>query len=200
MRARARDIKQWSPEWPNLYRVKARLVQGGKTLHEIIETFGFRTVELRPKDGLYVNGVKAHLRGINRHSFWPTSGRVTSKEISVQDANLIKDMNMNAVRMSHYPPDKHFLEVADSLGLFVINELAGWQAKYDADVGAKLVRELVIRDVNHPSVIMWANGNEGGFNYDLVDDYAKWDPQGRPVIHPYLNFNGINTGHYELYG
>ncbi len=69
----------------------------------------------------------------------------------MRDVNLIKDMN--AVRMSHYPPDKHFLEVCDSLGLFVLNELTGWQKAYDTEV-EKLVKELVIRDVNHPCVVM----------------------------------------------
>ena len=103
---------------------------------------------------------------------------------------------MNAVRMSHYPPDRHFLETCDELGLYVIDELTGWQAKYDTEVGAPLVKELVRRDVNHPSVVFWANGNEGGFNFDLDDDYAPEDPQGRTVIHPWDAFNGIDTLHY----
>ena len=59
------------------------------------------------KDGIYVNGTKVIMKGINRHSFHPDGGRTTNKEISLQDALLIKEMNMNAVR-SHYPPDKHF--------------------------------------------------------------------------------------------
>jgi hypothetical protein len=109
-------------------------------------------------------------------------------------------MNMNAVRMSHYPPDRHFLEVCDELGLFVLDELTGWQKHYDTEVGEKLVRELVVRDVNHPSVILWDNGNEGGFNRDLVDDFHLYDPQKRPVIHPWTNEAGqINTTHYRAY-
>ena len=199
LRTKLAEVRAWSPEWPRRYRLRLQLAKGSKTLHEVTELFGFRTVEVRPHDGVYVNGVKVHLKGVNRHSFWPTSGRTTSRAVSIEDVSLIKDMNMNAVRTSHYPPDTHFLEVADSLGLYVIDELTGWQASYDTEVGAKLVRELVLRDVNHPSVIFWANGNEGGFNYDLLDDYAQWDPQHRTVIHPWLNFNGINTGHYEVY-
>ncbi|WP_315816681.1 glycoside hydrolase family 2 TIM barrel-domain containing protein [Paraflavitalea speifideaquila] len=66
-------------------------------------------------------------KGVNRHSFWPASGRTLSKAISIDDVALMKDMNMNAVRMSHYPPDQHFLDVCDSLGLLVIDELTGWQ-------------------------------------------------------------------------
>ena len=190
----------WTAETPNLYRVAVSLERGGRTLHTTSERFGFRTVELRPRDGLYVNGAKVRLKGVNRHSFWPDSGRTTSRAISETDAKLIKDMNMNAVRMSHYPPDRHFLEVCDELGLYVLDELTGWQKQYDSEVGAKLVRELVLRDVNHPSVILWDNGNEGGFNYDLVDDYHLYDPQKRSVIHPWQNEPGkINTTHYRPY-
>ncbi len=191
----------WTAESPNLYRVAVSLERGGKVVHKTTERFGFRTVELRPRDGLYVNGVKVRLKGVNRHSFWPDSGRATSRAVSEMDVKLIKDMNMNAVRMSHYPPDRSFLELCDEQGLYVLDELTGWQKRYDTEVGRKLVRELVVRDVNHPSVIFWDNGNEGGFNYDLVDDYAIHDPQKRPVIHPWQNEAGkINTTHYRAYG
>jgi len=77
-------------------------------------------------------------KGVNHGSFWPTSGRTTSKAASIPDANLI-NMNMNAVRSSHYLPDKHFPEICDSLGLFVIDELAGWlYPPYDTETGRKL--------------------------------------------------------------
>ncbi|SDM17928.1 Beta-galactosidase/beta-glucuronidase [Catalinimonas alkaloidigena] len=199
LQTQVRNIQPWSAEFPYRYRVLVQLRANDQTLHQITETFGFRTVEVRPHDGVYVNDQKIHLKGVNRHTFWPETGRTTSPALSLQDAQLIKAMNMNAVRMSHYPPDSHFLDVADSLGLYVLDELTGWQAAYDTTVGEKLVRELVIRDVNHPSILFWDNGNEGGFNFDLVDDYAKWDPQRRTLLHPWLNTNGINTAHYEAY-
>jgi len=195
-----KNIKTWSPEFPNLYHAKIRLYDGEELLHEITERFGFRTVELRPRDGFYVNGQKVVFKGVNRHSAWPTSGRTTSYALSLQDAQLMKDMNMNSVRMSHYPPDKHFLEVCDSLGLFVLDELTGWQDAYDTEVGEKLVKELVIRDVNHPSVIIWDNGNEGGNNHELIDDYHLYDPQERPVILPWNRFLDVDTEHYRNYG
>ena len=193
------NVKPWSAEWPNLYQVKVSLKKKDETTHEVVEKFGFRTIEVREKDGVYVNDQKVRLRGVNRHSFWPTSGRTTSKKLSIIDANLIKDMNMNAVRMSHYPPDKHFLEVADSLGLYILDELTGWQDEYDTEVGTKLVKELILRDVNHPSIIFWDNGNEGGWNKELDKEFPKWDPQNRNVLHPWDNFGGINTTHYEVY-
>jgi hypothetical protein len=191
------DVDPWSPEFPHLYDVVVLLEDtAGKPIHEFKERTGFRTFELRPQDGFYLNGTKVMFRGVNRHTSWPTSGRTTSKELSIQDVNLMKDMNMNAVRMSHYPPEKHFLEVCDSLGLLVIDELTGWQDAYDTIVGRKLVKELVVRDVNHPSVVLWANGNEGGNNYALLGDYRIYDPQDRTVIHPWGLINDTYTFHY----
>jgi len=192
-------IKNWNPESPNLYKLKITLKGEGKVQHIIQQRIGFRTVELRPGDGIYVNHVKVIFKGINRHSFSPETGRALSKRISVSDVKLIREMNMNAVRMSHYPPDQHFLDVCDSLGLFVINELSGWQKSYDTEVGRRLVKETVIRDVNHPSVVMWANGNEGGWNRELDDEFDRYDPQKRIVIHPWEKFRGTDTRHYPDY-
>lgn len=191
--------KTWTSEFPNRYQVEVRLMNAKGTVHTINQKFGFRTVELREGDGFYVNGQKIMFKGVNRHSAWPTSGRTLSRELSEMDVKLIKEMNMNAVRMSHYPPDGHFLEVCDSLGLYVIDELAGWQKKYDTPVGRKLVKAMIMKDVNHPSIVMWANGNEGGNNHELVDDYAKYDPQKRVVIHPWNIFRGTDTQHYKGY-
>jgi beta-galactosidase/beta-glucuronidase len=100
---------------------------GGKAVHDVSKIIGFRTIEQAARRQSYVNGSKVRLKGSNRHSIWPTSGRTTSKALSYQDAKLMKEMNMNAVRMSHYPPDPHFLDVADEVGLYVIDELTGWQ-------------------------------------------------------------------------
>jgi beta-galactosidase/beta-glucuronidase len=189
----------WNAEDPHLYKVELRLKNKKETLHTIVEKFGFRTVEFKEGNGFFVNGKKIIFKGANRHSFWPTSGRTTSKEISILDVNLMKDMNMNAVRMSHYPPDDHFLDVCDSLGMFVLDELTGWQKKYDTPVGRKLLKEMLMKDVNHPSIVVWDNGNEGGNNFDLDDDFAIYDPQKRHVIHPWNVFRGTDTQHYKGY-
>ena len=189
----------WNPETPNLYDVVVSLKNGRKILHQVRQRFGFRTVEVRAHDGIYVNNQKIIFRGVCRHTAWPTSGRCSSKELSIADVNLMKDMNMNAVRMTHYPPDQHFLDVCDSLGMFVLDELTGWQAYYSTEVGRRLVREMVERDVNHPSILLWDNGNEGGFNKDLRGEYAKYDPQNRQVIEPWAKLNGMDTKHYPGY-
>ncbi|GGF49246.1 glycoside hydrolase family 2 TIM barrel-domain containing protein [Echinicola rosea] len=199
--AQADDIKTWNPEQPNLYWLALAIEdQNGDVLHEIKERIGFRTVEVLEGDGIYVNGQRIKFKGVNRHSFYPTSGRTTSKELSIEHVQMMKDMNMNAVRMSHYPPDVHFLDVCDSLGLFVIDEVCTWHSPHlDTEVGEKIVNETVVRDVNHPSILLWANGNESGWNTELDDDYAIWDIQKREVIHPWNIFNKTNTLHYFPY-
>jgi hypothetical protein len=193
------DIKKWNPEQPNLYKLLVSIKEQGKVIHTITQRIGFRTAELRLQDGFYLNGTKVIFKGVNRHSEWPETGRTLSREIHLMDIGLIKEMNMNAVRMSHYPPNKEFLDLCDSIGLFVLDELTGWQAAYDTVVGRKLVRELVVRDVNHPSVVIWDNGNEGGWNRELDNDYQLYDPQKRLVIHPWEKFNGTDTKHYPDY-
>ena len=195
--------RQWTAETPTLYRARVRLLAGGQALYQTTETFGFRTIEIRRGQGIFVNGTQVKLKGINRHSWWPETGRTLNDSIHLADVQLMKEMNMNAVRMSHYPPDAKFLAICDSLGLYVLDELAGWQKAYATPVGEKLVREMVRKDVNHPSILFWSNGNEGGTNKELDDDFAKYDLSQRPVIHahhrPGNQFNGIDTNHYEDY-
>jgi hypothetical protein len=191
--------RQWTAETPNLYSVEVRLKRGGKILHRFKQRFGFRTFEVRDGDGLYVNGQRVILKGADRHSFWPDSGRCLSEAVHRLDIETMKDMNMNAVRMSHYPPDEMFLDLCDELGLYVLDELAGWHNKYDNEIGPKLVHEMVTRDVNHPSILFWDNGNEGGFNTTLDHLFPELDPQHRRVLHPWANFGGVNTGHYQRY-
>jgi len=189
----------WSAETPHLYWLDLTLYAGPQAVHRVRERFGFRTLELRQGDGLYVNGRRVMLKGVNRHSFRPETGRALSRAQAYEDARLIKSMNMNAMRVAHYAPDKAFLEAADELGLYVINELSGWQKPHDTENGRKLLRELVERDVNHPSILFWANGNEGGWNTELDGDFALLDPQRRPVLHPWAPFGGIDTKHYPRY-
>ena len=193
----------WTAETPNRYSVRVSLKDGKSELYTTTKKFGFRTIEIRQGDGIYLNGTKIKMKGINRHAFWPETGRCLNNQINLDDVKLIKSMNMNAIRCSHYPPDQIFLNYCDSLGLYVLDELAGWQNAYATAPGAKLVEEMVIRDLNHPSIIFWSNGNEGGTNKELDDDFAIYDKSNRPVIHahhrPGNDFNGIDCNHYETY-
>jgi hypothetical protein len=190
------NVKSWNPEWPTLYNIKITLKNGDKTLHEVSERIGFRTVELRKHDGFYVNDEKVVFKGVCRHSFWPETGRCLSEENHLTDIRLMKEMNMNAVRMSHYVPNKRFLELCDSLGLFVLDEVTGWQDGYDTIVGPKLVKETVLRDHNHACVVVWDHGNEGGWDFANEKGFHQYDIQKRPVIYPWLLRNGVDTHHY----
>ena len=197
----------WTAETPHLYTAVFTLKDAqGKTLHVERQRFGFRTIEYRHRyagdadDGLFVNGKKVIIKGVNRHSFRPETGRTLSKAKNIEDVELIKSMNMNAVRLSHYPADPEFLDACDSLGLYVECELPGWHWAHETINGAQLVEEMVTRDVNHPSILFWSNGNEGGFNYDLEPFFAKFDPQQRVVLYPWANRNGFETKHYRSWG
>lgn len=193
--------KLWTAETPNRYTATFTLLdKTGKALHTEHQKFGFRTIETRPSDGLYINGVRVMIRGVNRHSFRPETGRTLSKAKNMEDVQLIKSMNMNAVRLSHYPADPEFFDMCDSLGLYVMDELSGWHGKHETIVGQKLVKEMIVRDVNHPCVIWWSNGNEKGWNTELDGEFHKYDPQKRPVLHPQGNFSGYETMHYRSYG
>ena len=202
-----KGIKTWNAEQPNLYTAVFTLKDAeGRTLHTERQKFGFRTIEYRhtyngdKEDGIFINGKKVIMKGVNRHSFRPETGRTLSKQKNIEDVLLIKSMNMNAVRLSHYPADPEFLDACDSLGLYVECEQPGWHKAHETVVGSQIVEEMVTRDVNHPSIIFWSNGNEGGFNYELEPVFAKFDPQQRVVLYPWANRNGFETKHYRSWG
>lgn len=204
---RTENPKLWNAEQPNLYTAVFTLKDAeDKTLHIERQKFGFRTIEYRhtykgdKEDGVFINGQKVIFKGVNRHSFRPESGRTLSKQKNIEDVLLIKSMNMNAVRLSHYPADPEFLDACDSLGLYVECEQPGWHWAHETIVGSQIVEEMVIRDVNHPSIIFWSNGNEGGFNYELEPVFAQFDPQQRVVLYPWANRNGFETKHYRSWG
>jgi hypothetical protein len=197
MRVSAPEL--WTAETPALYTAVVRLKQGAAVLRELKQRFGFRTIEIRPGEGLFVNGQRVLLKGVCHHVAWPTLGRSSSDRIAQLDVGLLLDMNMNAVRMSHYPPDEAFLDLCDTCGLYVLDELTGWQHKYDTDVGRQHVKEMISRDVNHPSIIIWDNGNEGGWNTNLDADFTQLDPQHRAVNHPWAKFGDIDDKHYPDY-
>ena len=219
-----KGIKTWNAEQPNLYTAVFTLKNAeGRTLHVERQKFGFRTIEYRhsyemrnekgvmrneagahvygcKEDGVFINGKKVIFKGANRHSFRPETGRTLSKQKNIEDVLLIKSMNMNAVRLSHYPADPEFLDACDSLGLYVECEQPGWHWAHETITGSNIVEEMVTRDVNHPSIIFWSNGNEGGFNYELEPVFTRLDPQQRVVLYPWANRNGFETKHYRSWG
>ena len=194
------EKRLWTAETPNLCTLRLKLLdRRGRLLHQVDTRFGYRTIEVRQGDGFYVNGQKIQVRGVNRHSFRAETGRTLSDRLNVEDVRLIKSMNMNAVRLAHYPADKAFLDACDSLGLYVMDELLSWQKPLDTEVGTKLATEMVLYDRNHPCILWWSNGNEGGWNAALDSVLHQLDPQQRPVIHPWGVNEGIDAKHYRNY-
>ncbi|OVE75704.1 hypothetical protein BVX97_03710 [bacterium E08(2017)] len=190
------DPKLWSPEYPNLYQVKVTLLKQGVALSEKTERFGFRTFEVKQKDGFYLNGERIIIQGVNRNVFDAQHGRTVSRDRVWKDARAIKAMNANLVR-SHLPATKEFMRACDELGIMIIAELTTWHRPIiDTSIARNIGYEIVTYYQNHPSVIIWANGNEGGFNLDIDELFHLFDPQDRPVVHPWSLFEGIDTAHY----
>lgn len=194
-------VLPWSAEFPNLYLLEVRLLEDEQVRHVVRERFGFRTIEYVHPQGFYVNGVKVLFRGANRHEFWPTTGRAVSRDLSVADLELLKEANLNAVRTSHYPPSRHFIEECDRLGIYVLNELPGWQNRYTLAAAQPLIESMVKRDHNSPSVVLWGNGNEGGHVAGGEAEFARWDRQGRAVVRGrHGTQNGfVTTDHYPTW-
>jgi beta-galactosidase/beta-glucuronidase len=199
LEARIEKPATWTPESPNLYQLRTRLMKGDQVVHEHYDTFGFRTIELRPGDGFYLNGVRILVKGVNRNGLHADTARAIDPEEAWNDARLIKAMNANLVR-SHLPPSKAFMEACDRLGLLFMTELTSWQRPaIDTPIARNLAYDMVTTYHNHPSYIMWANGNEGGFNKAVDEVYSLIDLQDRPVIHPWALFDGVDAMHYPRF-
>ena len=163
----------WSAEQPNLYDVEIRLKRKGKTLETFHYHTGFRRVEVRG-DIFYINNKAVKLKGTNRHEHHPRMGRTIDETTIRRDLTLMKQANINMVRTSHYPDTPLFYELCDEYGLYVMDEAN--QESHEFGLGNAVMgddpqwqkahvdraRSLVKRDVNHPSVIFWSLGNEGG--------------------------------------
>ncbi|WP_158837349.1 glycoside hydrolase family 2 protein [Polaribacter sp. L3A8] len=205
-----KGVNLWSNEFPNLYSVKIELKSKTKVLHTYKQTFGFRTFEVRDHDGFYLNGKRILLKGANMHSFRPETGRTLSKTDMEETLRLMQDLNFNCVRPCHYPPDSYFFELCDSLGMLSMDETTGWYRPLDTQIGTKIVKEIVTRDVNHPSVILWSNGNHVAHNPELDPVFLEWDIQKRRPLKNeaknndiFANYNPdwdiVNTTYYPNY-
>lgn len=204
------NIEFWSHEFPNMYSVKVKLQSKKEVLHTYTQKFGFRTFEVRDHDGFYLNGKRLLLKGASMHSIRPETGRALSKTDMEENVHIMKNLNFNFVRLPCYPADKYFFELCDSLGLLVLDELPGWWRPLDKEVGPKILKELVVRDVNHPSVILWGNGNHMAHTPEFDALFAKWDIQNRRPLKNeaksndiFANYNPewdiINTTYYPDY-
>ncbi len=152
------NTKLWSLDEPNMYQLRVQLIQQDEISDEFTTMFGFRTVEFR-NDGFYLNGELVKLRGLNRHQSFPYVGYAMPKNAQIKDAEILKyELGLNCVRCSHYPQSKFFLDHCDAIGLLVFEELPGWQHIGDEvwqENALKSIEEMIRRDWNHPSIIIW---------------------------------------------
>nr|P26257.1 RecName: Full=Beta-galactosidase; Short=Beta-gal [Thermoanaerobacterium thermosulfurigenes]AAA23249.1 beta-galactosidase [Thermoanaerobacterium thermosulfurigenes]CAA38462.1 beta-galactosidase [Thermoanaerobacterium thermosulfurigenes] len=152
-----KDIKLWDVDNPNLYEIKVGMKINNFS-DEYDNKFGFREAVFKP-DGFYLNGRKLKLRGLNRHQSYPYVGYAMPRRVQEKDAEILKnELHLNIVRTSHYPQSKHFLNKCDELGLLVFEEIPGWQYIGNSEwkkVAEQNLREMITRDWNHPSIILW---------------------------------------------
>ena len=190
-------VLPWSAESPNLYQLRMSLMdKKAKSIEKLTSSFGFRTVEI--KNGkLLINGQYVLIKGVNRHEHDPYTGHVISREAMEEDVRLMKQMNINTVRTCHYPDDPYWYELCDRYGLYVWDEAnceshaQGYGEKSLAkDPQYKQMiwsrnRNMLERDKNHPSVIMWSMGNEcgNGVNFEYTYDWLKKRDSSRPVTY-----------------
>ena len=196
-----KNPKKWTSETPYLYTLKMSLLTMDGAEHDAIATrMGFKETEIRG-EAFYLNGVLLKVNAQNSHMQHPEMGHAMTEDIIRKDFEILKRFNFNAVRTSHYPPVNKYLELADEYGLFVIDE-AGVEAHATEFVSKKpeftemykeRVRQMVLRDRNHPSILFWSAGNESGEGFNIGEvvkegrkyDYTRyWMYGGNAFAHP----------------
>ncbi|MFD2036953.1 glycoside hydrolase family 2 TIM barrel-domain containing protein [Belliella marina] len=181
-----KNVQPWSAEIPYLYDLKIVLTDSDQNTLELIDQkVGFRSYEIVGNQFL-VNGQPVLFKGVNRHESHPETHHVTTREQMEEDVRIMKELNMNAVRLSHYPNDPYWYELCDKFGFYVIDEANieshGLYYNPEKTLGndpeweyAHLLRiqRMVQRDKNHPSIVAWSMGNEAGNGYNFYKAY-QW--------------------------
>ncbi len=178
--------RKWTAETPNLYTLLLVLKQGKKTLEVFTCKVGFRKIEIKDAQ-LHVNGQAIYIKGVNRHEHDPIDGHVVYEAGMIQDIELMKKNNINAVRCSHYPNHPRWYELCDEYGLYVVDEAnieshgqeiyneekcLGNQPAWEA-AHLDRIQRMFERAKNHPSIITWSLGNEAGMGSNFAAGY-KW--------------------------
>lgn len=180
------SVAKWTAETPNLYTVKMELLCQGMSVQTVSYRTGFRVIEIRDNN-FTVNGKVILLNGVNHHDYDPENGRTINPETIRQDIILMKQHNINAIRCSHYPSMEYLYDYCDEYGLYVINEADlechgfEWVENYDwitddptwEKAYVDRAERMVLRDYNHPCVIMWSLGNESCFGCNFRASAAR---------------------------
>jgi len=202
LQATIQNPEKWSAETPYLYHVVLVLKDNAGTVLETAHTHtGFRTIEIRDRMFL-VNGQPVKLKGTDIHDHDPVTGRTVRYQTMLKDVQLMKQYNLNAVRMSHYPHDRKYYDLFDKYGLYIIDEanveshgisfrrniLPGSDPLW-TDALLDRERSMVERDKNHPSVVIWSMGNEAGYgeNFARAADYIRSMDPSRPIHYQHMN-------------
>ena len=187
-------LRLWSHEDPALYTVLVSLTppknSGAEPSHATVRV-GFRKIEIRQRD-LLINGKRVLIKGVNHHEHHPDHGKALPRETMLRDVVLMKRFNFNAVRLSHYPHDPRFLDLCDELGLYAIDETNAESHDFHnslcndpryATPWLDRAMRMVIRDINHPSVIAWSLGNESGYGpaHDAAAGWIRHYDPSRPL-------------------
>ncbi|MCL7762496.1 DUF4982 domain-containing protein [Polaribacter sp. Z014] len=177
--------KLWDLDTPNLYQLKTSILKNDKVVNTYTTPFGIRSIRFEV-DGFYLNDKKIRFKGVNMHHDLGPVGAAFHKELFVRQMKKMKEMGVNAIRFSHNPPAPEALDICDEMGLLAIDEafdewqigkvMNGYSKHFDKWAKTDLT-DMILRDRNHPSIIMWSIGNE------IMEQY-KHDPNN---ITDYLN-------------
>ena len=203
--------KLWSPDSPYLYRVESRIKDGSRSLDGGVTRVGIRWFEFDGEKGFFLNGKPyGQLVGANRHQDFAYVGNAVPNSQHWRDARLLRDAGCTIIRVAHYPQDPSFMDACDELGLFVIVATPGWQYWNKKPVFAERVHEntrnIIRRDRNHPSVLMWEPIlNETRYPLDFAlqalqitkDEYPY---PGRPVAAADVHSAGVADNYDVVYG
>ena len=188
---RIESPKLWTAETPYLYTLRLKVKEKGKILQTFEQKIGIREISI---DGnvLKLNGQPIKLRGVNAHSTDPWTVKVISDELTLKDMKMMKEASVNYMRLSHYPREPRFFELADSMGFYLVDEVPfGFGDKHLSsrsyqDILKTRALATVIRDKNHPSVLVWSVGNENPLPQTCIEvgDYVGSLDSSRPYCFP----------------
>jgi beta-galactosidase len=192
------DPELWSTDSPSLYRLQTIITEKGKTIDNVLTNLGVRKTEFDAVKGFLLNGVQVKMKGVNLHHDGGPVGAAVPEGVWIRRLNILKEMGCNAIRTSHNPVAPEFLDICDSLGFLVMDEAFDeWKEskreygyhKYFDEWSSSDLTQMIRRDRNHPSIMIWSVGNEvpdqtkpnGHETLKKLKDICRTEDPTRPV-------------------